>query len=148
MDSISKYAKTFMGVRQGSRRHKLIVDRYNQIRHLPRGYRVKYTDNWCATFVSFVLYSCGCTKNLYECSAERLRKKFIKAKLKVDNDKGVKDCIIWYDWDNNKWADHVGIIAAVDKKYYYVIEGNKNKRVEMRTIEKSSKAIFTIAKIS
>lgn len=140
----SDYAMLFIGTKQGSTKHKLIVNRYNEIRPLPRGYKVKYTDNWCATFVSFILVSCGCKKKIFECGAERMRQK-AKKYLLEDNTKGKANDIIFYDWNNNKWCDHVGIIYKVDKKYYYVVEGNKNKRVETRTISKNSKSIFSVA---
>lgn len=140
----SDYAMLFIGTKQGSTKHKLIVNRYNEIRPLPRGYKVKYTDNWCATFVSFILVSCGCKKKIFECGAERMRQK-AKKYLLEDNTRGKANDIIFYDWDSNKWCDHVGIIYKVDKKYYYVVEGNKNKRVETRTISKNSKSIFSVA---
>lgn len=144
----SKYALQFIGVRQGSTKHKKIVDTYNTIKPLPRGYKVRYTDNWCATFVSFVLKSCGVKKNVFECGAERMLKKFKKLKLTLDDDtKGKSNDIIFYDWQCDGWSDHVGIIYQADKKYYYVVEGNKNKRVETRKITKNNKCIKAIARI-
>lgn len=38
-----------------------IIDVYNAHRPLARGYKVKYTDAWCATFVSAVAIKCGLT---------------------------------------------------------------------------------------
>lgn len=145
----SEYALQFVGTRQGSTKHKKIVDTYNTIKPLPRGYKVKYTDNWCATFVSFILKSCGCKKNVFECGAERMKKKCDKLKKTLDdNSKGKPDDIIFYDWNGDDWSDHVGIIYKVDKKYYYVVEGNKNRRVETRTISKKSNKIEAIARVS
>lgn len=142
------YAKLFVGVKQGSTKHKRIIDKYNTIKPLPCGYKVKYTDNWCATFVSFVLYSCKAKKNIYECGAERMRKKCIKQKLTLkDKTQGKRGDIIFYDWNSDKWCDHVGIIYKSSGDYYTVIEGNKNKRVEMRLIKKNSGKIFTVARL-
>lgn len=144
----SDYALQFVGVRQGSTKHKYIVNTYNGIKPLPRGYKVKYTDNWCATFVSFVLKKCGCKKNVFECGAQRMKAKCDKLKLTIDdNSKGKSNDIIFYDWNGDKWSDHVGIIYKVDKSNYYVVEGNKNKRVETRKISKKSKSIEAIAHI-
>ena len=42
----------YVGVKEGSAKHKYIIDTYNKIVPLPSGYKVKYTDAWCATFVS------------------------------------------------------------------------------------------------
>lgn len=141
----SSYAQNFVGVRQGSKKHKQIIDTYNTIKPLPRGYKVKYTDNWCATFVSFVLFQTG-EKKYFECGAERMRQK-MKKKIIEDNTKGKTDDIIFYDWNNDRWCDHVGIILSVTGKYYYVIEGNKDKKVGIRKINKKSKSIFSIARI-
>ena len=144
----SEYALQFVGVKQGSTRHKRLVDDYNMIKPLPRGYRVKYSDNWCATFVSFILKRCGCKKNVFECGAQRMRAKCIKLKLMLDDiTKGKANDIIFYDWNGDAWTDHVGIIYKSDKSYYYVVEGNKNKRVETRKISKKSKSIEGIARI-
>lgn len=142
----SDYASNFIGVRQGSSKHKKIIDTYNTIKPLPRGYRVKYSDNWCATFVSFVLYMCKCKHKVYECGAQKMMLK-CKKYLIDDNTKGKVNDIIFYDWDNNNWCDHVGIISRVTKSAYIVIEGNKDKKVGVRTISKKSKMIFAIARL-
>lgn len=142
----SDYASLFIGVKQGSTKHKLIVNRYNDIKPLPRGYKVKYSDAWCATFTSFILVSCGCKRKVYECSVERMRKKCNRY-LISDNIKGKTNDLIFYDWNNDTWCDHVGIIYKVDSKNYYVIEGNKDKRVGTRTISKKSKYIYSIARL-
>lgn len=142
----SEYASQFIGVKQGSARHKKVIDTYNTIKPLPRGYRVKYTDNWCATFVSFVLKQCRCKRKIYECGAERMRRKAQKY-IVTDQTKGKVNDIIFYDWDLNHWCDHVGIISAVSKTSYTVIEGNKNKRVETRVISKKSKLIADIVRV-
>lgn len=142
----SECAKQYVGVRQGSRTHRKIVDTYNTIKPLPRGYRVKYTDSWCATFVSYILKICGCKKKIYECSAEKMRQKCEKYWIS-DNTKGKNNDIIFYDWKNDGWCDHVGIIEGVAGRYYYVIEGNKDKAVGVRKIKKNSKSIQTIARL-
>lgn len=142
------YASLYVGTKQGSTKHKLIVNRYNQIKPLPRGYKVTYSDSWCATFVSFVLASCGCKKDVFECSANRMREKFKKKKLLLSkDDTPKKNDIIFYDWNNDKWSDHVGIISKVTKTSYIVIEGNKDKKVGVRTILKKSKSVQAIGRV-
>lgn len=142
----AEYAKLYIGCKQGSTKHRKIVDSYNTIKPLPRGYRVKYTDNWCATFVSFVLNACKCKYKVYECSAERMRKKCKKYFID-DLTSGKVNDLIFYDWNNDKWCDHVGIICYVDKSKYMVVEGNKDKKVGIRIIPKKSKYIFSIARL-
>lgn len=146
--TFSKYAQLYIGVKQGSKKHKFIVDFYNTIKPLPRGYRVKYTDNWCATFVSFVLKSCGVTKDVFECGAQKMYDKFKSNKLIIkDKTKGKTNDIIFYDWQNNNWIDHVGIISKVTTSNYLVIEGNKSKQVGTRTIKRDSDLITGIGRI-
>lgn len=146
--TLSNYAKLYLGAKQGGSKHKYIVDQYNLIKPLPRGYKVKYSDNWCATFVSFVLKMCNTKINIYECGAERMRDKCIDQELLIkDTTKGKKNDIIFYDWNSDKWCDHVGIIQRVAGDNYYVIEGNKNKQVGVRVISKKSKSIQSIARI-
>lgn len=144
MKEISKIALLYVGVKQGSKKHKYIIDIYNTIKPLPRGYKVKYSDSWCAAFTSFILFTCGCSKNIFECSAERMRKK-MKKYLIEDNTKGSVNDVIFYDWNNDAWCDHVGIISKVSKTSYTVVEGNKDKKVGVRVINKKSKSIFSIA---
>lgn len=144
----SDYAQQFIGVVQGSTKHKWILNEYNKIKPLPRGYKVKVGDNWCATFVSMVLNKCKVAKNVYECGAQRMCDKFKKNKLLISDTKdGKKDDIIFYDWQDNNWIDHVGIIQRVTKTDYVVIEGNKNRKVGIRTIKKSSNKIVAIGRV-
>lgn len=147
MKDFTKVAASYVGIRQGSKRHKKIIDYYNTyIIPLPRGYKVKYTDNWCATFVSVILKKSGCTSNVFECGAHKMKQK-MKSFLITDKTKGKKNDIIFYDWDGNEWTDHVGIIYRSDKYYYYVIEGNKNRQVGVRKIIKNNSTIVGIARI-
>ena len=52
MKSISEIALSYLGAKQGETKHLEILKTYNSNKPLPRGYVVKSTDNWCATFVS------------------------------------------------------------------------------------------------
>ena len=38
--------------------------------------------------------------------------------------------IIFFDWNNNGVADHVGIVESCDGSYVYTIEGNANDAVK------------------
>lgn len=136
---ISAIALEFQGVRQGSKAHKQIIDYYNSMKPLPRGYKVKYTDNWCATFVSAMAGICGIGKAIYECGADKMYRKFVKKKWTLTYKNAKKDDIIFYDWQGTgNWYDHVGIIYRVTDKYIYVVEGNKSKKVGTRVINKDS----------
>ena len=120
-----------------------IIDIYNGQKTLPRGYRVKYTDEWCATFVSAVAVKLGYTDIIPpECSCQRMidRFKHIGAWAENENRTPKPGDVIFYDWqdngkgDNSGWADHVGIVEKVSGGYITVIEGNYSGAVKRRKI--------------
>ena len=47
-------AREWIGYNEADGSHRKIVDVYNSHRPLARGYALKYTDAWCAGFVSAV----------------------------------------------------------------------------------------------
>ena len=52
-------AKLWLGRKEADGSHKEIIDVYNSICPLPVGYKMKYTDYWCAAFVSAVAQKLG-----------------------------------------------------------------------------------------
>ena len=143
-------AQAWLGKKESNGSHKEIVDIYNAHKPLARSYKVKYTDSWCATFISALAIKLGCTDIIpTECSCEKMIELF-KAKGSWDeNDARVPKTgeIIFYDWqdsgkgDNKAWSDHVGIVESCDGKTIVVIEGNLNDAVERRTIAVNGKTI-------
>ena len=52
-------AKKFWGAKEHDQRHKKILEIYNGIKPLPRGYRVTENDAWCAaTQVQCIICQC------------------------------------------------------------------------------------------
>lgn len=140
MKTFSQFALDFVGTKQGDKRHKQIIDGYNNnCKPLPRGYKVKYTDNWCATFVSYVMLMCKAINPPLECSCYYMNKLATTNKQIVKTPK-INDLII-YDWSNNGTLDHVGIIYKIVDNMLYVVEGNKSRQVGTRIIDKSNKEI-------
>ena len=45
--------ESWVGWSESNGKFKKIIDIYNNHKPLPRGYKVKYTDEWCATTVSY-----------------------------------------------------------------------------------------------
>ena len=133
---------------KGTSGHKWVVDTYNNISPLPRGYKLKTSDAWCAATVSAILHSVG-YDDLAECSCPRMIEKAQKLGLWVENDAYTPQTgdIIMYDWqdsgkgDNTGVADHVGIVVKVDKGKITVREGNKGGSVGNRTIDVNGKFI-------
>lgn len=140
------YALLYMGTKVGSAKHHRIIDGYNTyVRPLPRGYRVQYTDNWCATFVSFVLKMCGAVNAPYECSCYYMMQKAKKNGQIVKTPK-VND-LIMYNWNGDSVPDHVGIITKITGGVLTVVEGNHNRSVGTRIIRRNSPDIMCFIRV-
>lgn len=137
----SYFAMGFVGVKEGSNRHKQIINYYNQIVPLPRGYKATFADSWCAIFVSFVMHNCKAINAPYECSVFQMYKKAVANKQVVEKGKPQVDDIVVYDWFTDGTLDHVGFITNIEGNNIYVVEGNKNNAVGVRKIAQDSPEI-------
>lgn len=130
--------------------HKKIIDVYNGHKPLARGYAVKYSDAWCATFVSAVAIKCGYTSIIpTECGCQNQIQLFKNLGEWVENDAYVPKAgdVIFYDWDdsgvgdNTGYSDHVGIVEKVSGSTITLIEGNYSNAVKRRTIQVNARYI-------
>lgn len=142
--------KSWIGCKEGDATHKHIIDTYNAHKPLAQGYKVKYTDAWCATTVSAAAIEVGYTDIIpTECSCPRMIKLLQQKGIWQESDAYVPKAgdIIFYDWqdsgvgDNVGVPDHVGIVEKCDGNIIVVIEGNKNDGVERRSIQVNGKNI-------
>ena len=136
-------ARAWIGRSEAAGTHKAIIDVYNSHKPLARGYKVKYTDAWCATFVSAVAIKCGLTDIIpTECGCGQMIALFKNLGEWVESDNRTPNPgeIIFYDWDdtgkgdNAGWPDHVGIVEKVSGGNITVIEGNYSNAVKRRTL--------------
>lgn len=143
-------AQAWIGCKESDGSHKKIIDVYNSHKPLARGYAVKYTDAWCATFVSACAIKAGVTDILpTECGCEPMVNLFKNLGEWIENDAYVPKAgdVIFYDWDDNGsgdntgYTDHVGIVESCDRKNIVVIEGNKSNAVGRRTLAVNGKYI-------
>ena len=143
-------AKRWIGKNENDGTHKNIIDIYNSHKPLARSYKVKYTDAWCATFVSAISIQLGYTDIIpTECGCEEMIKKFKKLGVWIENENRTPTPgeIIFYDWqddgkgDNVGYTDHVGIVEKVEGNNITVIEGNINNSVGRRVIVVNGKNI-------
>lgn len=145
VNDILSQAKSWYGYKESNGSHKQIVDVYNSHKPLARGYEVKYTDDWCAVFVSAVAIKCNATDIIpTECGCERMIDLFKKAGTWIEDGKIVPKPgdIIFYDWQaKDSWSDHVGIVESVTGSVITVIEGNKGDAVARRQIIVGSSTI-------
>ena len=143
-------AKAWLGCKESNGSHKAIIDIYNAHKPLARGYKVKYTDAWCATFVSAVAIKLGYTDIIpTECSCSKMIELFKKIGAWDESDARIPSPgdIIFYDWndngsgDNRGSADHVGIVESISGGVISVIEGNYSNAVKRRTLIVNGKYI-------
>lgn len=143
-EKIVALAQTWIGRKESDGTHKYIIDTYNKIKPLPRGYKVKYTDEWCATFISALGYSLNALDIIpAECSCSKMIEGFkALGTWKEDDSYTPKPGdILFYDWqdsgkgENKSNPDHVGIVEKVEGKQLTIIEGNKNEAVARRYLE-------------
>ena len=147
---VIEQARAWLGCNEADGTHKKIIDIYNTQNPRPRGYKVQYTDAWCATFVSAVAVKLGYTRIIpCECSCNYMIEGFKNIGCWVENDAYVpkQGDVIFYDWqdsgsgDNVGSSDHVGYVDSCDGVNIIAIEGNKNNAVERRTLKVNGKYI-------
>ena len=145
-----KVMQSWIGKKEADKTHQEIIDLYNNHRPLARGYKVKYTDAWCATTVSAAAIKLGYTDIIpTECGCGQMIELFQKIGSWVENDAHVPSPgdIIFYDWndsgkgDNTGWPEHVGVVEKVVDNKITVIEGNYNDSVKRRNMSVNSKNI-------
>ena len=136
-------AVSYLGCKESNGSHKKIIDLYNSHKPLARNYAVKYTDSWCATFVSAMAIKTGLTDIIpTECGCGQMIQLFQKLGAWVENDayRPSAGDVIFYDWDDNGVGDdtglpeHVGIVVSVSGNTIKIIEGNKSDSVSYREI--------------
>ena len=143
-------AASYIGCKESDGSHKKIIDIYNEHTPLARGYKVKYTDAWCATFVSAMAIKCGLTDIIpTECGCGQMIALFQKLGEWQENDAYTPQPgdVVFYDWDdsgsgdNTGWPDHVGIVETISGSTFKVIEGNMSNAVGRRTMTVNGKNI-------
>ena len=143
-------AQAWIGKKESDGSHREIIDIYNSHKPLARGYKVKYTDAWCSTFVSAVAIKLGYTDIIpTECGCEKHIQLFKVLGEWIEDESRIPNAgdIIFYDWDDNGVgdnrgsSDHVGIVEKVSGLSITVIEGNKNNSVERRIVQVNGRYI-------
>ena len=151
-EKLVNVAVSYLGVKKGSKKHKEIIDTFNTVK--PYGYTGKYTDAWCAEFVTAcVVKAFGKTiaKKYFPLSAgcPSMITQAKKLGIWVENDayKPNAGDYILYDWDDNGKGnntgcpDHIGIVEKVKNGKITIIEGNYSNAVKRREISINAKYI-------
>ena len=143
-------AASWLGKKESDGSFRPIIDIYNKIQPLPRGYRMTYTDPWCAAFVSAVGFDLGLSGIVYpECGCGPMVSLYKQHNRWMENDAYVPSPgdVIFYDWDDSGAGDnvgepdHVGIVEAVNGTVITVIEGNMSDAVGRRRLSVNDRFI-------
>lgn len=132
-NSIVGTAEAFVGIKRGSTEHKHIVDVYNSTQG---GYRMSYTEPWCATFVSAIGIMCGLNNIIFKsASCTNMIAQYKNAERWIEDDTyipNIGDIVMYYWGDGTNYAttdqknnpNHVGIVVKVYNGGFDVVEGN------------------------
>lgn len=130
--------ESWLGYNETNGKYRQIIDLYNSHDPLARGYRVKYSDEWCATTVSAAFIKAGLTAIApTECGCGEMVKLHQKKGTWVEDNNHVPQPgdIVMYDWaGKDGWPDHVGVVVSVSGGTIKIIEGNKDRAVAYRSI--------------
>ena len=137
--------ESWLGWSEKNGKFQQILDIYNSHKPLARGYKVKATDEWCATATSACFIKAGLTDIApTECGCGEMVKLHQKLGTWVEDSKYVPTTgdIIMYDWQaKDGWPDHVGVVVSVTGNTIKVIEGNKGEAVAYRELPVGHKYI-------
>ena len=149
---IVSLAQEWVGLNEADGSHNKIIDIYNSHKPLARGYKLKYTDAWCAGTVSALAIACNATDIIpTEVSCTKMIE-LAKAKgiwVEADNYTPAPGDLLLYDWgdttdsggDNTGNPDHIGVCEYVVGDSITVIEGNFKNAVGRRLIKVNGKYI-------
>lgn len=134
--------RSWLGWSEYNGKFKQIIDLYNSVKPLPRGYAVKYTDAWCDATVSAAAIKAGAQDIIgRECGCEQHIKIFKQKGIWIEDGtiRPEPGDVIVYNWGdstqaNDGYADHIGYVEYVSGNTITAIEGNKNEAVERRSL--------------
>lgn len=145
-DYIISIAEGFRDCRTGDSRHKMIVRLYNQIDPLPRRYRLKETDAWCAAFVSACSYVVGMLDVVKpECGAHEMFMSYPGEQRHYDGAGAKRGDLLFFDWNGDRRIDHVGFVLDAlegSRTVLVTLEGNTDGKVDSRSIYADDPVIF------
>ena len=151
--------KSWIGKNEADGSFREIIDIYNSHTPRARGYKLKYSDEWCAGTVSAAAIATGNTNTVpLEVSCHYMIEGAKAKGIWVENDAYVPQGgdIILYDWqdsgagDNTGNPDHVGVVEYTSGGVIHVIEGNNGEKVARRELSVNGRYIrgFIVPKYS
>lgn len=152
MDNMIVNAEKYLGAGLDEKRE--VIDYYNenciQLVKPNRRYEMKYSDEWCAAFVSAMAHKAGLweTEFPFEVSVRQMS---LLAKSRGRYLKGANDCrqgdLVIFDWLGDGGYDHVGVLVSFTDDTITTIEGNIKDTVNYRTIKRHSRVVKAIIRV-
>lgn len=138
VDSIINTAKTYIGTREGSQNHREIIDLYNRGRYSD-AYQMTMNDPWCCAFVVAMFVECNAGDIIpgYAACDQMISVFKSWGRWKARSASVNAGDIIFYDWNADGSADHVGIVVQNRFGDLSIIEGNKTDSVSYRSVSSS-----------
>lgn len=143
-------ANSYLGAKEADGTHRPIIDIYNAHKPLARGYKMSYTDDWCACYVSVIAILCGITSICpKEVGCNQMIKLFQELGSWVEDDAYVPKPgdVIFFDWEDNGVGDnvgganHVGFVTDCYGNGITTTEGNYGDAVKHRYLTVNAKYI-------
>lgn len=130
-----------VGVIMYSQQHLSIIDAYNNIKPLPVGYQMSYSDDWCDAFVTYMADRHGLADQIgRECGVERHRRIMEAKGLYMGKVNPRPGDIIFFDWNSDGFCDHIGFVVEVGSGQVTTIEGNSLRQIRRNKYDQN--AIF------
>lgn len=160
MKELREFAKKYLYMNNNDIQFKNFINEWNTIYGNANSMTMYYSSPWCACFVSYVILKCGFKKNVpLQIRCTILIEQAQKLGLWIEEDNYIPkpNDLIFYEWsDNENYAntdcnydsDHVGIVDSVKDGFIYVIEGNKNNKVDFRKVKINGRYIRGFCKMS
>ena len=143
-EQIVAQMQAWIGLKESNGSFKKIIDLYNSHTPRARGYKLKYTDHWCAGGLSAAFIACG-AEDIFplEVGCGKMRDKAKKMGIWVEADdyEPLPGDVIVYNWNAKKTGDtktgasHVGLVESCKDGKIKTIECNYSKSVKRRTIK-------------
>ena len=142
--------RSWIGKNEADGSFREIIDIYNSHTPRARGYKLQYSDEWCAGTVSAAAIATGNTNAVpLEVSCHYMIEGAKAKGIWVENDSYVPQGgdIILYDWqdsgigDNTGNPDHVGVVEYTSGGIIHVIEGNNGEKVARRELSVNGRYI-------
>lgn len=132
-----KWFANRVGTVEGSEEHHRIIDVYNTQRPLPRGYRMRYADSWCAASVTVAAMETDNAKVIPpECGCGEMMRYAKQRNIFAGPDYRPKlGDLILYSWNQDSWPDHIGIVYSYDNNTDMIVTIEGNYRDSIRTRE-------------